>query len=386
MIAKKTNHLLAALSLLLLASCGSEEAPVAPGGIKPYQVLEIDPQNTIIETTYPAILEGIENVDIHPKIDGFVEKIAVDEGQFVKKGQLLFTISAPQYEQLVRTARAAVKSAEAGVSVARLQVQKTKSLVDKNIVNKYELQEADLTLQTKLAELAQAQANLVNANVNLGYTRISSPVDGVIGSLTFKPGSLVSSNMTKPLTTVSNITKIYAYFSMNEKQLLEFIRNTKGADLKAKIANTPQVSMVLSDGSLYPDKGSIGSINGLIDPRTGSARIRATFSNSLNLLRSGGSAQIRIPQEISNGFLIPQRAVADIQGKKFVYTVAKNGTISMKNLEVMEATSGHFYIVTKGVKRKDLVVLEGIQFLKDGMKVKPVKADPKAIYAELNQQ
>lgn len=386
MIAKKTNHLLAALSLVLLASCSSEEAPAPAGGIKPYQVLDIEQQSTTIETTYPAVLEGIENVDIHPKIDGFVEKIAVDEGQFVKKGQLLFTISAPQYEQLVRTAKAAVKSAEAGVSVARLQVQKTKSLVEKNIVNKYELQEADLTLQTRLAELAQAEANLVNANVNLGYTRISSPVDGVIGSLTFKPGSLVSSNMAKPLTTVSNITSIYAYFSMNEKQLLEFIRNTKGVDFKAKIANLPQVSLVLSDGSVYPEKGTIGSINGLIDQQTGATRIRATFSNKLNLLRSGGSAQIRIPQEISNRYLIPQRAVADVQGKKFVYTVGKDGTISMVNVEVMEATSGHFYIVTKGVKKKDSVVLEGIQFLKDGMKIKPVKADPKAIYAELNQQ
>lgn len=377
---------MAALSLVLLASCSSEEAPVPAGGIKPYQVLDIEQQNTTIETTYPAVLEGIENVDIHPKIDGFVEKIAVDEGEFVKKGQLLFTISAPQYEQLVRTARAAVKSAEAGVSVARLQVQKTKSLVEKNIVNKYELQEADLTLQTRLAELAQAEANLVNANVNLGYTRISSPVNGVIGSLAFKSGSLVSSNMTKPLTTVSNISKIYAYFSMNEKQLLEFIRNTKGTDIKTKIANMPSVSLVLSDGSLYPDKGTIGSVNGLINQQTGSARIRATFSNNLNLLRSGGSAQVRIPQEISNGYLIPQRAVADIQGKKFVYKVGKNGTISMANVEVMEATSGHFYIVTKGVKPKDSIVLEGIQFLKDGMKIKPVKADPKTIYAELNQQ
>ena len=386
MIAKRTNHFLAALSLVLLASCSSEEAPAPAGGIKPYQVLDIEQQNTTIETTYPAVLEGIENVDIHPKIDGFVEKIAVDEGEFVKKGQLLFTISAPQYEQLVRTAKAAVKSAEAGVSVARLQVQKTKSLVEKNIVNKYELQEADLTLQTRLAELAQAEANLVNANVNLGYTRISSPVDGVIGSLAFKSGSLVSSNMTKPLTTVSNISGIYAYFSMNEKQLLEFIRNTKGTDIKTKIANMPPVSLILSDGSLYPDKGTIGSVNGLINQQTGSARIRATFSNNLNLLRSGGSAQVRIPQEISNGYLIPQRAVADIQGKKFVYKVGKNGTISMTNVEVMEATSGHFYIVTKGVKPKDTIVLEGIQFLKDGMKIKPVKADPKSIYAELNQQ
>ena len=386
MISKRANHLLAALSLVLLASCSSEEAPAPAGGIKPYQVMDVEQQNTTIETTYPAVLEGIENVDIHPKIDGFVEKIAVDEGEFVKKGQLLFTISAPQYEQLVRTARAAVKSAEAGVSVARLQVQKTKSLVEKNIVNKYELQEADLTLQTRLAELAQAEANLVNANVNLGYTRISSPVDGVIGSLAFKSGSLVSGNMTKPLTTVSNISKVYAYFSMNEKQLLEFIRNTKGTDIKTKIANMPSVSLVLSDGSLYPDKGTIGSVNGLINQQTGSARIRATFSNNLNLLRSGGSAQVRIPQEISNGYLIPQRAVADIQGKKFVYKVGKNGTISMTNVEVMEATSGHFYIVTKGVKPKDSIVLEGIQFLKDGMKIKPVKADPKTIYAALNQQ
>src|SRR5699024_341636 len=140
-----------------------------------------------------------------------------------------------------------------------------------------------------------------------------------------------------------------------------------------------------SDGSVYPDKGVIGSINGLIDQQTGSARIRATFSNSLNLLRSGGSAQVLIPQEISKGFLIPQRAVADIQGKKFIYTVGKGGAISMVNVEVMEATSGHFYIVTKGAKLGDQVVLEGIQFLKDGMKIKPVKADAKAIYAELNQ-
>lgn len=384
MIVLKTNHLLAVMSLFLLASCSSEEATAPVGGIKPYQVLTLEKQNTTIQTSYPAILEGIENVDIHPKIDGFVDKIAVDEGQFVKKGQVLFTISAPQYEQLVRTARASVKSAEAAVSLARLQVQKTKSLVEKNIVNKYELQEADLTLQSRLADLAQAEATLVNANVNLGYTKISSPVDGVIGSLTFKTGSLVSGNMTKPLTTVSNISKIYAYFSMNEKQLLEFIRNTKGVDLKAKIANTPQVSLILSDGSLYPEKGTIGSINGLIDQQTGSARIRATFSNSLNLLRSGGSAQIQIPQQISNGFLIPQRAVADIQGKKFVYTVGKAGSISMVNVEVMEATSGHFYIVTKGVKLGDQIVLEGIQFLKDGMKINPVKADSKAIYAELN--
>lgn len=382
----KPIYALATLSLVFLASCGSkEEAPAAANMIKTYQVLAVEPRSTTIQTDYPATIEGTENVEIRPKVDGFVDKILVDEGQFVKKGQLLFTISAPQYEQLVRTAKASVKSAEAAVSTAKLQVQKTKSLVEKGIVNKYELQEADLILQTRNAELAQAEANLVNANVNFGYTKITSPVNGVIGSITFKTGSLVSGSTVKPLTTVSNITDIYAYFSMNEKQLLEFIRNTKGADFNQKIAHFPAVSLMLSDGSIYPEKGKIGSVNGLINPQTGTARIRATFSNKLNLLRSGGSAQILIPQEISNGFLIPQHAISDIQGKKFAFIVGKGGMIRSVLVEMMEATSGHFYIVTKGVKAGDLVVLEGVQFLKDGMKVKTTKADPKEIYAELNQ-
>lgn len=382
----KPIYALATLSLVFLASCGSkEEAPAAANMIKTYQVLEIEPRSTTIQTDYPATIEGTENVEIRPKVDGFVDKILVDEGQFVKKGQLLFTISAPQYEQLVRTAKASVKSAEAAVSTAKLQVQKTKSLVEKGIVNKYELQEADLILQTRIAELAQAEANLVNANVNFGYTKIASPVNGVIGSITFKTGSLVSGSTVKPLTTVSNITDIYAYFSMNEKQLLEFIRNTKGADFNQKVAHFPAVSLMLSDGSIYPEKGKIGSVNGLINPQTGTARIRATFSNKLNLLRSGGSAQILIPREISNEFLIPQRAISDIQGKKFAFVVEKGGVIRSVLVEMMEATSGQFYIVTKGLKSGDLVVLEGVQFLKDGMKVKTTKADPKEIYAELNQ-
>lgn len=382
----KPIYALATLSLVFLASCDSkEEAPAAANMIKTYQVLEVEPRSTTIQTDYPATIEGTENVEIRPKVDGFVDKILVDEGQFVKKGQLLFTISAPQYEQLVRTAKASVKSAEAAVSTAKLQVQKTKSLVEKGIVNKYELQEADLILQTRIAELAQAEANLVNANVNFGYTKIASPVNGVIGSITFKTGSLVSGSTVKPLTTVSNITDIYAYFSMNEKQLLEFIRNTKGADFNQKVAHFPAVSLMLSDGSIYPEKGKIGSVNGLINPQTGTARIRATFSNKLNLLRSGGSAQILIPREISNEFLIPQRAISDIQGKKFAFVVEKGGVIRSVLVEMMEATSGQFYIVTKGLKSGDLVVLEGVQFLKDGMKVKTTKADPKEIYAELNQ-
>ncbi|WP_343606094.1 efflux RND transporter periplasmic adaptor subunit [Fluviicola sp.] len=381
----KPIHAFATLSLILLASCSSKEEAPAANVIKTYQVLEVEPRSTTIQIDYPATIEGIENVEIRPKVDGFVDRILVDEGQFVKKGQLLFTISAPQYEQQVRTANAAIKSAEAAVSNAKLQVQKTKNLVEKSIVNKYELEEANLTLQTRLAELAQAEANLVNANVNFGYTKITSPVDGVIGSITFKTGSLVSGTTVKPLTTVSNIGKIYAYFSLNEKQLLEFIRNTQGSSFDQKVAHFPEVSLLLSDGTIYPEKGKIGSVNGLINPQTGTARIRATFNNQLNLLRSGASAQVLIPQEINNGFLIPQRAISDVQGKKFAFVVGQGGIVRSINVEMMEATSGHFFIINKGLKKGDLVILEGVQFLKDGMKVKMTKADPKTVYAELNQ-
>ncbi|WP_449435612.1 efflux RND transporter periplasmic adaptor subunit [Pedobacter steynii] len=330
-------------------------------------------------------MEGIQNVDIRPKVDGFIEKIYVDEGALVKKGQRLFSIDAPQYEQLVRTATAAISSAEADVNAAQLQVNKTKPLVEKDIISKYDLDAAQLTLQSRRAALAQAKAELVNAKVNLGYTTITSPVDGVIGSIPFKTGSLVSGSSAEPLTTVSNISKVYAYFSLNEKQLLDFSRNYKGATLDAQMKNIPAVSLVLADGSAFAENGKVESINGLINTNTGSASLRATFSNPSRLLRSGASASVRIPQHLENAILIPQKSTTDLQGKKFVFVVDGKGIIKNTEIEIMENAKGNFYVVTKGLKTGDKIVLEGFQSLKDGAEIKPEEKSADSVFADLKK-
>lgn len=213
----------------MLAACGSkkeQDATTAGATMpaQPYPVFKVIQKNAVLQTDYPATLQGEQNIEIRPKIDGYVEHIYVDEGQAVKKGQLLFRINAPQYLQELNNAAAAVSSAEADVNTAELQVKKTKPLVDQDIISKYELESAENTLRTRKAMLAQARANLSNAKTNLGYVTIVSPVDGVIGTLPYKLGSLVNGTTEKPLTTVSNISHVYAYFSMNEKQLLEFSR------------------------------------------------------------------------------------------------------------------------------------------------------------------
>jgi membrane fusion protein (multidrug efflux system) len=374
-------------TLLTFGSCSNGDQKKAPGADQPqaYPVFAVVPQATSLETDYPATLEGIQNIDIRPKVDGFIEKIYVDEGATVKKGQLLFSINAPQYEQMVRTASAAISSAEAEVNSAQLQVSKTKPLVEKDIISKYDLESAQLTLQSKRASLAQARAELANAKVNLSYTRITSPVDGVIGSIPFKTGSLVSPTGAQPLTTVSNISKVYAYFSLNEKQLLDFSKTYKGANLAEQMKNIPAVSLVLSDGTAYAENGKIESINGLINTNTGAASLRATFSNPSMQLRSGASASVRIPQHLENAILIPQKSTIDLQGKKFVYLLTDTGSVKNTEVQVMEITKGSFYVVTKGLKAGDKIVLEGFQSLKDGSKIKPEEKSADSVYTELKK-
>ncbi len=375
----------------LLASCGGNKdekakaAAAAAAQPQAYPIFAVATQSTTLDSDYPATIEGIQDIDIRPKVDGFIEKIYVDEGAVVKKGQLLFKINAPQYEQQVRTAQASISSAEANVNAAQLQVNKTKPLVDKDIISKYELEAAQLTLQTRKAALAQAKAELVNAQVNLGYTNITSPVDGVVGSIPFKTGSLVSPSTTQPLTTVSNISKVYAYFSLNEKQLLDFANNYKGKTLAAQMKNIPAVSLILADGTTYAQNGKIESINGQINTSTGSASLRATFPNPTAILKSGASAAVRIPQHIEDVILIPQKSTMDLQGKKFVYLLGDSAKVTSTEIGIMENTKGKFYVVTKGLKAGDKIVLEGFQSLKNGTMIKPQAFNADSIYAEVKK-
>ncbi len=375
----------------VLASCNGDkeekakQAAAAAAMPQPYPVFDISTQSTTLNSDYPATIEGIQDVDIRPKVDGFIERIYVDEGAVVKKGQLLFKINAPQYEQQVRTAAAAISSAEANVSAAQLQVNKTRPLVEKDIISKYELDAALLTLQSRRAALAQAKAELSNARVNLGYTSITSPVDGIVGSIPFKTGSLVSGSSAQPLTTVSNIAKVYAYFSLNEKQLLDFSSTYKGKTLAEQMKNIPAVSLVLADGTIYAQNGKIESINGQINTATGSASLRATFPNPTSLLKSGSSASVRIPQHFENVILIPQKSTVDLQGKKFVYVLGDSAKVVNTEIQIKEITKGNFYVVTSGLKTGDKIVFEGFQSLKDGTKIKPVALNRDSVFAEIKK-
>jgi len=387
---KKTLLKLSALSvaLLLLSSCGDkkEKSAAAASTAAPaqsYPVFKVSAQNTTLNNDYPATLQGQQNIEIRPKIDGYIDQIYIDEGSVVKKGQVLFRLNAPQYAQEVNNSAAAISSAEAALSEAELQVNKTKPLVEKDIISHYDLESAQYTLKARKAALAQAKASLANAKTNLGYTTVTSPVNGVVGTIPYKLGSLITATTSQPLTTVSNIGNVYAYFSLNEKQLLNFSRTVKGKTMKEKLGNTPPVSLILSDGSAYPETGKVETISGLINTETGSASFRATFPNPVGLIRSGGSAVIRIPEPVEDALLIPQKASYELQGKHFVYVVDDKGAVKNTEIQIMDLAKGQYFLVTAGLKANDTVVLDGTSSLKDGVVIKSDEQSSAVIYKDL---
>lgn len=367
----------------LLVSCGNKSNTASSLEAKPYGVITIVPRTTVIYSDFPATIQGQQNVEIRPQIDGYMQALYVDEGSVVKKGQLLFRISAPLYEQGIRTAEANIKIAQADLNAALMEVNKVKPLVEKNIISSYELESAQYTLQSKQAALAQANATLINARTNLSYATIYSPADGVVGLIPFKIGSLVSGTTTQPLTTVSNIQKIYAYFSINEKQQLDFLTNSKGNTLQEKLATLPPVTLLLANGAAFDQKGRIETIGGLVNVPTGSVAFRATFQNPEGLIRSGSSATVQIPQTIDTALLVPPSATWQIQGKLFIYVAAPDNTIHSTAIQVNSNTSGHSYVVVQGLKPGDKVVVEGVGNLSEGLTIKPRLMNADSVYAGL---
>ncbi|WP_460581733.1 efflux RND transporter periplasmic adaptor subunit [Hymenobacter arcticus] len=367
------------LAVLSLAACGSKDKAAdgkggkdgGPQPIKDYPVLVVRPDTVTLYQDYPATIQGQQNVEIRPKVDGFVEAIYVDEGASVRKGQKLFHISAPQYEQEVRTASAGIKTAQADVDAARMGVRKVQPLVARGIISKYELEAAQYTLESKLAALAQARATLVNAQTNLGYTTIVSPVNGVMGTIPNKIGALVSSTSTDPLTTVSSIGNVYAYFSLSEKALLSFARRRSGNTLQDKLAKVPDVRLVLADGSVYTHTGRVETAIGQINTETGTSSFRATFPNPQGLLRSGSSGSVRTFQPVKDAIIIPQSATYELQGKRFAYVLGRDTAAHAAAITVTPTPDGDSFVVQKGLKAGQEVVLEGISGLKEGTKIRP---------------
>jgi membrane fusion protein (multidrug efflux system) len=376
---------------LLFAACHSGAKPGAgkdgpggpggPAGPAPYKTALVYTGPATMYYSFPATIQGQQDIDIRPKVDGFVEKIFVQEGAVVHKGQPLFQLRNPQYDAALRSAAANVKIAEADVNTAQMNVEKVKPLVDKKIISDYELKSDEFTLQSKQGSLASAKADLLNAKVNEGYTFLTSPADGVISTIPYKVGSLITSTSTNPLTTVYNTKSIYAYFSLNEKQLLSFLKTVKGKTLKDKLATIADVSLVLADGTEYAVKGRITTVSGLISTETGSATFRADFGNPRGLIRSGNSATIKIPVNVDTAILIPQIATYDLQGKKFVYALSGKDSTLNTPVQLSDNTIGDLYMVQSGLKAGDKIVIEGVANLKPGMAIKPIQVNSDTLYA-----
>lgn len=358
------------IAATFLAACkGKEEGAQRP--VQPYNVIELTQHDVELYSEYPATLQGVEDIEIRPMINGYIEKIYVDEGQEVKKGTVLFKISNPQFEQDVKMYAARVESAKTAVEAAQIQVDKTKPLVEQGIISSFELTNANLALNMRKADLEQAKATLANAQTNLGYTTVKSPVDGVVGKLPYKLGSYVYSNTILPLTTVSNISKVYAYFSINEKQQLKMFETIEGRTFEEKITKIPAVRLILSNGDLYEQEGKVETFSGLINNQTGAFNVRAGFNNETKMLRSGSSTSVRIPTHLKDVIIIPQKATAELQDKRLAYIVGEGDVVTGVPIKVTEIPGGKFFVVNEGLSTKDLLIIEGIGIVPEGAKIKP---------------
>jgi membrane fusion protein (multidrug efflux system) len=355
--------------LLLLAGCGKKtDAPTRNATALPeYPAMIVDIQSAVLESVYPATVRGKEDIEIRPRIDGFIDVIYIDEGSAVRKGQPLFKINSPQAEQALTTAKAAVNSAEAQVNTAKLNVDRMKPLADKGIVSQVQLETYRNAYTSALATKEQAQASLVNAQATLSWTNVTSPVDGVTGTIPYRQGSLV--NNQNVLTTVANTSNVFAYFSLNEKALSGFLNTLEGSTQAEKIKKAPEVTLTLADGTVYPEKGKIETIAGTINVTTGTANFRAEFPNKQGLLRSGASGKIKIPRTLDNIILIPQKATFTQQNKVLVYKV-QGDSVVQKAISAIPLPDGKNYAVTDGLNRGDRIVTDGVATLTHGTKIK----------------
>ncbi|MDE6651684.1 MAG: efflux RND transporter periplasmic adaptor subunit [Paramuribaculum sp.] len=370
---KTTGIMLAGAALVILTGCGGkQQMPQAQAPA--IATVTVEATNSQLENTYPVTIKGKTDIDIRPQVTGFITKVHVDEGQRVRKGQVLFTLDQVQFNAAVEQAQAALNAAQTGVATAQLTADNKRQLLEKNIISNYEYQLADNQLQTAKAQLVQAQAALTNARKNLAYTVVTAPSDGVVGKIPNREGSLASPSSVQPLTTVSDNSEVYAYFSLTEKDILGL--SGKGS-LKNAIDSMPSVQLRLADGSIYPVEGKVATVSGVIDNTTGSASVRALFNNPEGLLRSGSTGQIIIPDNQTNVIVIPQKATFELQDRRFVYVVNDSNMVFSTPITVEANNDGKNFVVKSGLQPGQRIAIEGVgTTLRDGMPITPV--DPQA--------
>lgn len=361
-------------AMAVLSSCGGGQGGMKLGDDE-FTVVAVHSAASQQSTSYPATIKGVQDIEVRPQVSGFIVKLCVDEGASVRKGQALFQIDPTQYAAAERQASAAVEMAKSNVNTLTLNEKQKKNLYDKKIISDFEYQSAVDQLLAAKASLAQAQAQLTSARQNLGFCTVTSPTDGVVGTFPYRIGSLVSPSVAQPLTTVSQISEMYVYFSMTEKQLLALTK--ANGTLKEQLEKMPAVKLELADGTIYANEGKIDAVSGVIDQSTGSVSMRAIFPNKEMVLRSGGMANVIFPYTMENIILIPQSATQEIQDKKFVYVLQADTTIKHTEIRISNLNDGKNYIVTDGLQPGDKIVVEGVQMLKDGQKITPITPEQK---------
>ena len=332
-----------------------------------YAIMKVTPTDKELSTAYSATIRGRQDIDIYPQVSGMIEKLCVSEGQKVRRGQALFIIDQVPYKAALKTAIANVEAAKAGLATAELTYNSAKELYAQKVVSEFNLKTSQNTYLTAKAQLSQAEAQEINARNNLSYTEVKSPSDGVIGMLPYRVGALVGPSIPQPLTTVSDNSEMYVYFSMTENQLLSMTRQYGTMD--EALANMPEVELQLNDKSIYDIKGKIESISGVIDRQTGTVGVRAVFPNESRLLHSGASGNVIIPNTYKNSLVIPQGATVRLQDQTIVYKVVDGKAVSTL-ITIAEVNNGREYIVLDGLKAGDEIVSEGAGLLREGTQVK----------------
>jgi membrane fusion protein (multidrug efflux system) len=335
--------------------------------------------DTVNYIDYVAEINSLKNVEIRVRVKGYIEQIHVDEGQKVKQGQLLFSISNQEYREEVLKANAMLKSAIAEAKSAELTLENVKLLVSKNTVSKTEQDIAEAKLDALKAKIEEAKAHEATAKLALSYTEIKAPFDGIIDRIPYKVGSLIDEGTL--LTKISDNSFVLAYFHISEREYLDFSKNV----MQDYTDDDNDVKLILANDTEHPYDGSIETIEGEFDSKVGNIALRAKFPNPDRLLKHGASGKVRIRQNLKKVLVIPQKATFEIQDKIYVYVVDEQNRARMKNF-VPKLRIPHLYVVESGLNPSDKIIYEGIQDVKEGMIVATEQIPQKTIIAELAKE
>lgn len=377
MVAKKTTTnncgkmkcIIFVIAAISLSGCSSTPQPDALASPS----LPVGTIRSVSDTTYqdyPASIEGTLNIEIRPQVSGTLDQVFVDEGAFVKKGDVILKINEQPYLAALNQAIGNLHATEGAMENANLEIEKLTPLVQSKVVSDYQLKTATATAHVAKANIEQASATVATARINLGYTLIKAPVSGYIGRLLKKRGSLVAPSDANALTLLSDVHEVHVYFALGENDFVNFKEQYTGETLSDKLKQLPPVMLILNGNTPYAQTGRIDMIDGQFDKNTGSITARASFPNAKGLLRSGNTGKVRLSLLHKDALIVPTRSTIEVQDKIFVFALTDSNKVKKQSLTII-GKSGNNYLVKDGIKAGDRIILSGFDNLQEGTKINP---------------